>query len=90
MWYRKFLIGYIIKLSHVYNYTLNNKQINTAAEVDYKNVSFKVRSTCKVALTPSITYKSSYPFTLLPAHMEKCYQLGVSSFKEKLVSMRHS
>jgi hypothetical protein len=22
--------------------------------------------------------------------MEKCYQLGVSSFKEKLVSMRHS
>jgi hypothetical protein len=42
-WYRKFLIGYTIKLSHVYNYTLNNEEINTAAEVDYKNVSFKVR-----------------------------------------------
>jgi len=38
-----------MKLSHVNNYTLNNEQINTAAEVDYKNVSFKVRRTCKVA-----------------------------------------
>jgi len=31
----------------------------------------------------SITHKTSYPITLLPAHMGKCYQPGVSSSTEK-------
>jgi len=74
-----------MKLSHVYNYTLNNEEINTAAEVDYKNVSFKLEGHAKLLLILSITHKSSYPVTLLPAHMGKCYQLGVSSPKEKLI-----
>jgi len=56
-----------MKLSHVYNYTLNNEQINTAAEVDYKNVNFKIRRTCKVA-----SYSKHHTQKRIPSYFTVC------------------